>query len=61
VIRVPTTFTNARVSPWSTTTLSPADRYHQEALVRAQRYAEQQAFTKRFGAGKPVKLRAPRY
>jgi hypothetical protein len=59
VFRIPTTFAAPPENP--NAGLSRLDRLRSEAQVRAERYAQQQAFTKRFGAGRPVKLRAPRY
>jgi hypothetical protein len=63
VFRVPTpatTLSKARFTP-PAPSVSPLYRFQQEALVRSQRYAQQMAFEKRFGQGRPVKLRAPRY
>jgi hypothetical protein len=59
VLRVPRTFAAPPVNPSAGE--SPADRLRSAAQIRAERYAAQQAFTKRFGAGHPVKLRSPRY
>jgi hypothetical protein len=61
VFRVPaTTVSTTRFTP-AAATVSPLYRFQQEALVRSQRYAQEMAFEKRFGKGRPVKLRAPRY
>jgi hypothetical protein len=62
VIRIPssTTLSSTRFTP-PAPSVSPLYRFQQEALVRSQRYAERLAFEKRFGQGRPVRLRAPRY
>ena len=59
VFRVPTTFAAQPANP--NPGESRMDRLRSAAQIRAERYAQQQAFTKRFGPGRPVKLRAPRY
>jgi hypothetical protein len=61
VIRVPSSAgSTTRFTP-PVPSVSPLYRFQQEALVRSQRYAQQMAFEKRFGQGRPVKLRARRY
>jgi hypothetical protein len=59
VYRVPTTFAAQPANP--NPGESRMDRLRVAAQIRAERYAQEQAFTKRFGAGHPVKLRSPRY